>query len=94
MFNTNACWGSTVISSKLFNELYLGRPIAQNTINNVSNNLLNLNNMGGEATVDLTYRLTFDSLFKKRKIEFIIGLRDRNHFDVRFSHDLFNLVFY
>ena len=93
-FNSNVFWGSTVINSKLFNDLYLGQPISQNTINSVSNHLLNLNTMGGEATVDLSYRVTFDSLFKKRKIEFIIGLRDRNHFDLRFSHDLFNLVFY
>ncbi len=85
---------SNAISASFVNAFYQGQFINTGLINKVSGNLAAENRMGAEFNAAAFYSYQPDSLSKFSKFGFFFSIQDRNHADINFPKDLFNLLFY
>ncbi|MCC6690691.1 MAG: hypothetical protein IT235_04090, partial [Bacteroidia bacterium] len=93
-FNADYFANSNALTSEFINTFYLNGYISQEIKDRVSKNLLNENRIGAEFNYSVFYKYKPDTLSKNSKIGFFASLKNRNHFDTRFSKDFFRLGFY
>ena len=92
-------WGNYHINSNTIindftNHFYLSQFLDSSLKNRVAANLKYQNRLGLNADAGFYYKCSPDTLFGRPKLSIFIAIKNREHFDMRFSDDFFNLVFY
>ncbi len=85
---------SSALTSEFFNAFYLKQFIDDDMKQRVVNRLGYSNRFGADADLGITCTFARDSLFKIKKASWFVAVREREHLDMVFSRDLFDLVFY
>ena len=89
-FNFN----STALTTKFLSKFYNGEYIDKESKNSVLDRTRNKNRIGAEANFGIFVAVKLDSVFHKKDVNFFFSVRDREHFDARYSDDFFKLGFY
>lgn len=88
--NTN----SNAFTNGFLSAFYKGEYIDSTTKTLVSNKLKNSNRFGYDLFLQAWGIAKIDTLFNRTGYSFVAGLQYNEHIDMRFSKDLFNLVFF
>lgn len=88
--------GSNAVTNTFINKFYLKSYIDDNLKNSVFKHLDDMNSVGGDMNYGFTYtRFKNDSigLWGMKNTGYYVSLKNREHVNGRFSHDLFKLFF-
>lgn len=78
-------------ASKLYNGKFIDKPLKDR----VSNRITAENRMGADLSYGIYHIWKPDSFFNSRSdVSMFINMKNNEHYDMRFSRDLFNLAFY
>jgi len=87
-------YNSNCISNEFVNKFYKGGYISNELKDGIRNNLKNKNRFGADINYSIYGSFKLDSLFPKKELTMFVALKNREHFDTRFSKDFYNLAFY
>ncbi len=82
------------LSTDFINKFYSGDYIDTHLKDKIGSRTKNSNRAGAELNYGLFTSFKLDSLFRKNQFHLFLGIRDRQHFDIHFSKDLYNTAFY
>jgi len=85
---------SNAITNQFTKSIIKGQYIDNDLKNKVSKKLGDENRFGGDINAGIYFSNKLENFIGKTGISYYIGLRDREHFDMSFSKDLFDLGFY
>lgn len=85
---------ATALTSQFVNKFYKGGFIDDDLKNQVLKRTKNLNNIGADLNYGIYVGIKLDSIFHKKNISLFFSVRDRAHFDARYSKDLYKVGFY
>lgn len=91
-FYGDAYFASSAIANDFILAFYKGKFIENNIKDNSSSRLSRSNRMGGVSKIGLTY--LYQSLQEQDNPVFSFSFFDRTNVDVKFSDDLFHMIFY
>ena len=91
-FSGEGLLSSNIFSNNFLATFYQGKKINNDIKDLASRGIKDVNQLGGMSAVGLTY--TYRSLEGLHKPIFSFSYFDRTHLDMKFSNDLFYLVFY
>ena len=86
--------GSNSITNEFISKFYKGGYIDNNLKNNVWNRTRNRNRIGADLDYGIYGAFKLDSLCHKKNLSIFFCIRDREHFDMGFSRDLYKVGFY
>jgi len=92
--NADYFCSSNAITTQFVNSFYQGQFLSGSLINSVSNKLIGQNQLGAEINIGIQCQFRPDTSSRFKKLSFFIHLQNREHVDVGFPRDLFNLLFY
>jgi Family of unknown function (DUF5723) len=87
-FNSNALTSQFV--SRFYNNGYIDPELKKDILNRVRQS----NRIGGDINSGIFITIKPDSLFHKSSYMWFVNLKERAHFDSRFSDDLYKVAFY
>ncbi len=85
---------SNAVTNEFTSKFYRGGYISVDLKDRVLARMKNKNRLGADINYSLYGTFKLDSLFHKKNLSFFIALKNREHFDVRFSKDLYKVGFY
>lgn len=85
---------ATAITSRFVNKFYKGRFIDADLKDQVLKRTKNMNNIGADLNYGIYVGIKLDSIFHKKNVSLFFSVRDRAHFDARYSKDLYKVGFY
>ncbi|MCX6295686.1 MAG: DUF5723 family protein [Bacteroidetes bacterium] len=85
---------STALTSQFISKFYNGGFINTELKNQVLSRVKNMNTVGVDLNYGIYLGLKLDSLFHKKNVSLFFSMRDRAHFDARFSNDFYKVGFY
>jgi hypothetical protein len=85
---------SNALTNQFTHKFYTGGYINEGLKNLVLNRIKNENRIGGNINSGLFAAFKSDPYGKYKNISLFFSIRDRSHFDVQFSKDLFKIGFY
>lgn len=85
---------SNALTSQFINKFYKGKYLDTDLKNSVLDRVKNNNQVGANINYSVYGVFKTDSLFHKKNISIFFSIKDREHFDARFSKDLFKVGFY
>ncbi len=86
--------GSNAITNAFFGKFYNGGFIDQAMKDKVTDKLVNENRFGADINMGIDYLYLPDTFMGKPHLGFFAAVKNREHFDTRFSKDFFQLGFY
>ena len=85
---------SNAFTNEFVSKFYKGGYIDTDLKNRVLGRIRNSNQIGGDINYGIYGSFKLDSLFHKKNISVFFTVRDRQHFDGRFSKDFYKVGFY
>ncbi|MGZ4060234.1 MAG: DUF5723 family protein, partial [Bacteroidia bacterium] len=85
---------SNAITAKFFETFYKGGYIDNDLKNSVLERVKNDNRIGADVNYGAYLGIKLDSICHKKDISLFFSIRDREHFDARFSNDFYKVGFY
>ena len=85
---------SNAFTTAFVSKFYKGGYIDAELKNDVLKRTENMNTIGADLNYGVYVGIKLDSIFHKKNISLFFSLRDRAHFDARFSKDLYKVAFY
>lgn len=85
---------ATAFTSEVISKFYKGGYIDSTMKESVLKRTRNLNNVGADMNYGVYVAIKLDSLFHKENVSLFFSLRDRAHFDCRYSKDFYKVGFY
>ncbi len=85
---------SSALTTNLLEKIYLGKYIDRSVKDDIIRKLQLNNRFGVDATAGVFTSFKPDSLFQSTQLQWLAGFRTREHLDINFTHDLFELAFY
>lgn len=85
---------STSLTAEFISKFYRGGYINVGLKDQVLSRTKNMNSIGADLNYGVYVGLKLDSLFHKENVSLFFSLRDRAHFDARFSKDFYKVGFY
>ncbi|MGZ4055762.1 MAG: hypothetical protein ACXVPY_11280 [Bacteroidia bacterium] len=85
---------SNAITAKFFETFYKGGYIDNDLKNSVLERVKNDNRIGADVNYGAYVGIKLDSICHKKDISLFFSIRDREHFDARFSNDFYKVGFY
>lgn len=85
---------SNVLTSQFISKFYKGNYLDSDLKNSVLDRIKNNNRVGANINYSIYGVFKTDSIFHKKNTCLFFSIKDREHFDVRFSKDLFKIGFY
>ncbi len=85
---------STSFTAAFISKFYKGGFIDAKTKDDVLKRTKNMNTVGADLNYGVYLGIKLDSIFHKKNVSLFFSLRDRAHFDARFSKDFYNVGFY
>ncbi len=85
---------SNCLTVDFFNKFYNGGYVDNELKNVVLDRVKQKNRVGADVNYGIYAAFAPDSFMHKKNISFFFSLRDRQHFDTRFSKDFYKLAFY
>ena len=85
---------STSLTSQFVSKFYKGGYIDADLKNSVLDRTRNMNTIGADLSYGVYVGIKLDSLFHKENVSLFFSVRDRAHFDARFSKDFYKVGFY
>jgi hypothetical protein len=89
----NYSFGSNAVNTKFLNKFLFGGKIEQELKESVYSNLSEYNNIGQDINYHLNVTIPFDTLFNKTNLSLLFGIEFIEHFDIKFTEDLFKFTF-
>ncbi len=89
-FDMNA----SALTSEFLSKFYKGGFIDDDLKNRVLDRTRNMNTIGANLNYGVYVGIKLDSLFHKQNVSLFFSLRDRAHFDARYSKDFYKVGFY
>lgn len=87
-------FNSTSLSTNFVRKFYSGEYIDKDTKDGVLNKTRLKNRVGEDLNYGIFGSFSPDSIFHQKNYSFFINICDREHFDARYSDDLFKVGFY
>lgn len=88
------CIGSNNLTNKFTSVFYKGGYIDKELKDEVLSRTKNKNRFGADINSGIYAAFKPDSLFHKKNLSVFFALKDRQHFDLGFSRDLYKVAFY
>lgn len=85
---------SNALTSRFISQFYKGKYLDTDLKNSVSDRVKNTNKVGANINYSVYGVFKIDSIFHKKNNCLFFSIKDREHFDARFSKDLFKVGFY
>ncbi|MGQ0829189.1 MAG: hypothetical protein ACT4ON_12445 [Bacteroidota bacterium] len=85
---------SNAFTNQFVTQFYKGGYIDTDLKNEVLGRTKNTNRIGADFNSGIYVAIKPDSLFHKKHLSLFFGVRDRQHFDARFSKDFYKVGFY
>ncbi len=85
---------SNAFTTQFVSKFYKGGYIDAALKNDVLKRTEKMNTIGADLNYGVYVGIKLDSIFHKKNISLFFSLRDRAHFDARFSKDLYKVAFY
>jgi hypothetical protein len=85
---------SNAITNKFITKFYNGGYIDIDKKDDVLGRVKNVNRIGGDVNYGIYVAFKPDSILHKKNVSVFLSFRNREHFDARFSNDLYKVVFY
>ncbi len=85
---------SSAFTNQFISKFYKGSYIDTDQKNDILKRIRNTNQMGADLNFGIYAAFRLDSLFHKKNLSVFFSLRDREHFDARFSKDFYKVGFY
>ena len=85
---------SNALTNEFTSKFYTGGYINNDLKDEVLNRVRNTNRVGADVNYGIYVAFMPDSLFHKKNISVFFSVRDREHFDARFSKDFYSVGFY
>jgi len=86
--------GSNAITNSFINKFYSGQFIDSTQKSRVRNKLNNNNRLGGDVNGGIFYLQKLDSSAHHKNVSWFVSAKSRQHLNMAFSRDLFNVAFY
>lgn len=87
-------FNSSALTTRFISKFYTGSYIDQDTKDGVLNRTKNVNRVGADVNYGVFASIKPDSLFHKKGINYFFSIRDREHFDAKYSDDFYKVGFY
>ncbi len=87
-------FNSTAFTTQFIGKFYNNEYLDIDLKNNILNKVRQQNRVGGDVNSGIFLTFKPDTLFNKTHYSWFISIRDRIHFDARFSEDFYKVVFY
>lgn len=91
---TDASYNSNNLGNKFVNAFRNSEFLTDDLKSEASQKLNSNNRFGGDLFVDILAKINYDTLFKRPNLSLIFGLQDREHIDLKFSKNAFDLMFF
>lgn len=85
---------ATALTSQFISKFYKGGFIDAGLKDQVLSRTKNMNNIGADVNYGVYVGIKMDSIFHKKNISLFFSLRDKAHFDARYSKDFYKVGFY
>ncbi len=85
---------ATALTAQFVNKFYKGGFIDVDLKDQVLKRTKNMNNIGADLNYGIYVGIKLDSLFHKKNVSLFFSVRDRAHFDARYSKDFYKVGFY
>ncbi|CAN5358074.1 hypothetical protein BH10BAC1_BH10BAC1_07780 [soil metagenome] len=85
---------STSFTAEFISKFYKGGFIDADIKNSVLDRTKNMNTIGADLNYGAYVGIKLDSIFHKQNVSLFFSVRDRAHFDARFSKDFYKVGFY
>jgi len=85
---------ATALTSQFVSKFYKGGFIDKGLKDQVLNRTKNMNTIGADLNYGVYVGIKLDSIFHKKNVSLFFSMRDRAHFDARYSKDFYKVGFY
>ena len=85
---------ATALTSQFINKFYKGGFIDADLKDKVLKRTKKMNTIGADLNYGIYVGIKLDSIFHKKNISLFFSVRDRAHFDARYSRDFYKVGFY
>ncbi len=90
----DAGFNSSALTTRFISKFYRGSYIDQDSKDGVLNRTKNINRIGADVNYGAFISIKPDSLFHRKGISYFLSIRNREHFDTRYSDDFYKVAFY
>ena len=86
--------GSTALTNRMYMDFLRGNYVEREVLDKASRRLVQFNKAGGDVKYGLYFSKKINTLLGKAGFSYFVNVADRIHWDVLFTDDLFNAIFY